>query len=127
MVIRHFYIVAFGGGGHRGKPGQVRKLFCGGLGKPLGVVVKPLKRLVDLPAQRGGQPWLALARAHQVFDVIAVTRHAGHPPRTGVGLFQQAKLCQGGHLVSQCGGGYCHIKIAAQQIRTNRLAIICIK
>ena len=115
-----------GRGGGGGAAGQISQA-AGGCGHQLfRLGIHAGEKVIDVPAvfiaQRGGGRGI-----DQVIEVVTVTLCAGHPPGTGVGLLQQAQLCQGGHLIAQGGTGQCHVKVVCQQAGADRLAIVGIQ
>ena len=60
----------------------------------------------------------------QMVEVVPVALGAGYAARTGVGLLQQAELCQRGHLIAQRRTGQCHVKVVRQQAGADRLTAV---
>ena len=57
----------------------------------------------------------------QIIKVVAVALGTGHTARAGVGLLQQAQLCQRRHFVAKRCAGNCHVKVVCQHAAANRL------
>ena len=57
----------------------------------------------------------------QVVEIITVALGAGHAARTGVGLFQQAQLCQRRHFIAKGGTGHSHVKVVGQHTAAHGL------
>ena len=58
----------------------------------------------------------------QIIKVVTVALGAGHTARAGVGLLQQAQLCQRRHLIAKRCAGNRHVKVVCQHAAANRLA-----
>ena len=101
-------------------------------GQRLGSALCQLFRLVVKAGEHrihpgAGNAVQRLIIGQQVVQIIPVALGAGHTPRAGVGLLQQAQLCQRRHLVAQRCAGHCHIKVVCQHAAAHRLALKAIQ
>ena len=62
-----------------------------------------------------------LIAGEQIIKVVTVALGAGHTARAGVGLLQQAQLCQRRHLIAKRCAGNRHIKVVCQHAAANGL------
>ena len=101
-------------------------------GQRLGSALCQLFRLVVKAGEHrihpgAGNTVQRLIIGQQVVQIIPVALGAGHTPCAGVGLLQQAQLCQRRHLVAQRCAGHCHIKVVCQHAAAHRLALKAIQ
>ena len=108
-------------GGDGGRDGRALGVVGEGLGRvlqePVGIGVAHVEERVDLA--------LLLLReglaVHELVDVDAVAQMGGHPPRRGVGLFEQPHVEERRHIVADGGGGHLEVKLPGDRLGSDGL------
>ena len=101
-------------------------------GQRLGSALCQLFRLVVKACEHrvhtgAGHTVQRLVIVEKMIQIITVALGTGDTARAGVGLLQQAQLCQRRHLVAQRCAGHCHIKVVCQHTAAHGLALEAIQ